>query len=496
MNADVKPKEVFHFFLLSAVFFALLAVIVPEDGFRIFGIQVQFADIGDFLPDGLVPATDESSTEAVNVVKHSESEAPGTPELKNNLISIKRAILSFSGTKSPLAPFYDLRAKSDKPKLRIFHYGDSQIENDRISSLLREKWQSALGGGGMGYLPANAWIPHLSAEQKNSSNWVRYTAFGTPRAEIPHQMFGPYQSFARFTAFDTAECKEVEHAWIEIKASGRGYLKTRDYNVLKILVGNNLLPFDLSIAENGIEYKKFQVNPLPERDTVITIQLQQTGSQVRIEFTGRHSPDVYGLSLESTKGLVLDNVPMRGADGTSFSRSDIRQIGRYMRNENTQLIIMQFGGNAVPYLRDRAHCGRVARQIARQIGLLSQISGGAPILFVGPSDMAIKVKDKFVSHPLLSDFRDSLLYHTTQAGAAYFDLLEAMGGEGSMIRWVQSDPPLASTDYVHFTPAGARLAAEILFETLETDKKKYFQQCKTDVTDKHPKNETAQASDE
>jgi lysophospholipase L1-like esterase len=165
---------------------------------------------------------------------------------------------------------------------------------------------------------------------------------------------------------------------------------------------------------------------------------------------------------------------MRGADGTSFARTDLKQLAHFFKKEKTALIILQFGGNAVPYLKDREAAGRSAANIARQVRLLRKLSENTPILFIGPSDMSVKVRDAFVTHPLLSDYRDSLILHITSAGAAYYDLMEAMGGEGSMVRWVTSDPPLAATDYIHFTPAGARLAAEKLYEILESDRMQHL----------------------
>lgn len=50
-------------------------------------------------------------------------------------------------------------------------------------------------------------------------------------------------------------------------------------------------------------------------------------------------------------------------------------------------------------------------------------------------------------------------------GIAYWDLYAAMGGRGSMMKWV--DAYLAGPDYVHFTPKGARHVGNILYETLE-----------------------------
>ena len=42
----------------------------------------------------------------------------------------------------------------------------------------------------------------------------------------------------------------------------------------------------------------------------------------------------------------------------------------------------------------------------------------------------------------------------------------AMGGQGSMARWVKQSPPLAGPDYVHFTPRGADRMGDMLYEAL------------------------------
>ena len=49
-----------------------------------------------------------------------------------------------------LDPFFDaLEAARERP-VRIMHYGDSQLEGDRISSVLREAFQERFGGSGAG----------------------------------------------------------------------------------------------------------------------------------------------------------------------------------------------------------------------------------------------------------------------------------------------------------------------------------------------------------
>ena len=44
-------------------------------------------------------------------------------------------------------------------------------------------------------------------------------------------------------------------------------------------------------------------------------------------------------------------------------------------------------------------------------------------------------------------------------------MYEVMGGTGSMSKWVRSG--LAGSDYVHFTPGGAKKMAHMLYETLQ-----------------------------
>jgi len=48
----------------------------------------------------------------------------------------------------------------------------------------------------------------------------------------------------------------------------------------------------------------------------------------------------------------------------------------------------------------------------------------------------------------------------------FWDIYEVMGGRNSMQAWVEADPPLAGSDYVHFTPKGARKVAEFFTKAL------------------------------
>jgi hypothetical protein len=58
---------------------------------------------------------------------------------------------------------------------------------------------------------------------------------------------------------------------------------------------------------------------------------------------------------------------------------------------------------------------------------------------------------------------------TLEEGCAFWDMFEVMGGKNAMVSWVTNDPPYAGPDYTHFTPAGARKVAELLYKALDEE---------------------------
>jgi hypothetical protein len=91
-------------------------------------------------------------------------------------------------TRAYLTAFYAaLDSASSKP-VRVVHYGDSQIEEDRITNILRERWQKEYGGGGVGLIPLHQTIPTRSIRQWLSINGVVQTTQGGPKRYL---VYGP-----------------------------------------------------------------------------------------------------------------------------------------------------------------------------------------------------------------------------------------------------------------------------------------------------------------
>ena len=88
---------------------------------------------------------------------------------------------------------------------------------------------------------------------------------------------------------------------------------------------------------------------------------------------------------------------------------------------------------------------------------------------VGPSDMAVKEGLDWVSYPFVDDVRDALKMAAFAEGAAFFDVMDFMGGPGGMVDWVHQNPPLAGPDHIHFTPRGAKKVAKALVESMQAE---------------------------
>jgi lysophospholipase L1-like esterase len=170
--------------------------------------------------------------------------------------------------------------------------------------------------------------------------------------------------------------------------------------------------------------------------------------------------------LDREAGVSVDNVPMRGCSGTIFTMLSAAQLSDYYNNENVRLIILQYGGNSVPFTRTDKQISEFCEDISRQITYLQEQAPGARILFIGPSDMSTSIQGKMQTYKHLPAFVDSLRVTAGRAGAAYWDMYAAMGGQGSMVQWVRQSPPLANEDYIHFTRKGAARIGGMMYETL------------------------------
>jgi len=392
--------------------------------------------------------------------------------LKNRLDSIVRANRKIQGNSEAMAslkPFFKALNNAKHKKVRILHYGDSQIESDRITSYLRNKMQQKFGGIGPGLFPVIQVSEKWTLNTSHSKNWKRYTGFGKKDALVKHNKYGALMSFCRFSPLQTDSLvgeKPINEAWILIKKPTLSYQKTKKYTQLNIYLRNLNTETQYAIIADSATIKTGAIKP---KTNFLKLQanFKTTPNQIKIVFKSVESPDVLGLSLEGSQGVVMDNIPLRGASVTLFTKQNKQLLAQMYNSLKPDFIILEFGGNTVPYIKKGKSLNYYKWMFKKQIELLKKLNPNIPILVIGPADMSIKEKTDYITHPNLEMVRDALKTTALQTNCLFWDMYEAMGGENSMPKWVAAKPALGSSDYIHFSSNGAIKIAKIFNEEFQ-----------------------------
>lgn len=336
--------------------------------------------------------------------------------------------------------------------LRVVHYGDSQIEIDRVTAALRAALQTRFGGRGPGAQMIGRQLYNYSVSQASTRELPRRMAYGPASARAGHNGYGP---LAQMTRLDSSVTVSYNPRKDNVNPSAT-------YNRLTVMAGN--IRGRLRVTVGGDTRIVTPDSLKGDKIAFIDFDLADSAKTCSIALSG--SADLYGALLDGSEGISVDNVPMRGCSGTIFTRVNADHFREYFEKKNVRLIILQYGGNTVPYMNSGKQISDYGKNIEKQINYLRTLAPGAYFLFIGPSDMSTRIQGKMQTYPKLPMLVDTLRTYSNKAGAVFWDMYGAMGGHGSMARWASSQPPLAGSDHVHFTKLGADRMGDMLTKSL------------------------------
>lgn len=480
----MKLRNLLLFILSIFILFIGILFLFPKDGIPIVNDKKIFLPS---LSDVITPEKIEKQKLVAAIID--EEVAPDTividPKIQQRLDSIREVIMQDSirrwqlslhypnDDKSVLYPFFKAIRNSKNKSIRILHYGDSQMEGDRITGYLRNKLQSQFGGSGPGLL---ATIPICSsplARYHYSDNWERFTGFGRRDKRIKHKSYGPNICFGKVMEIDSLSKDSTFSAELVLEKSHLATSKVKDWRNFKMMYNNAKTPFLFELYEDTTQvYIDYLFSE--QINTFKWAIKNKNLKQLKIKISGKVCPDILGFSIEGKKGVWVDNIALRGSTGTIFRNVNRGSLAHFYNQNNIPLVIMQFGGNALPFLKDKKACDALGKKMKRNIDYIKSMIPNACIIMMGPSDMSVNTKGEWKTYPMLTNARDALKKATHDAGGVYFDFYEAMGGEDSMPIWVKAKPTLAAKDYIHFTRKGARKVASWFYDALNSDYKEWL----------------------
>ncbi|WP_368112007.1 SGNH/GDSL hydrolase family protein [Bacteroides nordii] len=410
----------------------------------------------DLLSDIRTPEPEEEETEADSL--------PPVPEVKPAFIDTCRTgmtcIEDYSdSTLRGMTPFY--RALDEIPMkkrlVRIAVFGDSFIEADIFTADLREMLQKRFGGCGVGFVTITSMTSGYRPTVRHSfGGWSSHAVtdsvyFDRKKQGLSGHYFVPNNN-----------------AYVELRGQNK-YASLLDTCQQASIFFYNKGAVDLSVRINRGETENRQFEP---DGHLQAMQVEGRIGSVRWTVNQADSTLFYGMAMDGTQGIIVDNFSLRGSSGLSLRTIPASIIKEFNEQRPYDLVILQYGLNVATQ--------RGYNYDNYQKGLLTAIEhlkecfpqAGFLLLSVGDRDYKIDTGELRT----MPGVKNLIRYQqniAAESGIAFWNMFEAMGGEGSMAKLVHAKPSMANYDYTHINFRGGKHLAGLLYETLLYGKEQY-----------------------
>ena len=428
----------------------LLLTFAPEVKFK----DIAFKKINILADIQSAPAKQLSKTKPTRKI-NKKKKGIDSGSCKNGLTCLE----DYSKDKKALRFFRNALKETKRKPVRIAFFGDSFIEGDILTSSLRDTLQTIFGGKGVGYVPIASEVAQFRTSiQHTYTNWQTYSVVGKRNLWSPLGTSG--------YCFVPQENNEAEFRPAKRK-------QITPFKSIRLFYTNPLAA-SLEYVVNDTIATSIKLN-----SSQVLEQTKLKGENIqslKLKFNNVDSLKVYGISFEETTGLYVDNLAMRGNSGMGLYQISTEMNEQFNAYQNYKLIILQYGLNVVTENDTLGYTWYIDKMV-RVINKLKDDFPESSILLISVSDRSSNQNGKFKTIPFIPLMRDAQRKIAQTCGVAFWDLFTAMGGENSIIKYVNAVPPLAAKDYTHLTFKGGKkiakqLAEAILFEREKHVKKK------------------------
>lgn len=450
------------FLIVASAFIVLIFLSTVNSQFSIAGYKTRKVDLlSDVIPKGRV----NKPPHLISAFEYAKPELAkaNAKRLAEKVKPLSSPGISQFGNDSTqgLAYFFNAldSCNARGKQVRIAYFGDSMIEGDLITQDLRRLLQDIFGGRGVGFVPVKSVTAgfRMTVYHSYSQNWAEYNFLGNSshRPGISGQAFVPPVSGG-----DPSQ--NIEASWMKLNSSSLPHLDT--FPSVKLFYGS-------STGNNFISHEGQKI-PLNGSSSVNSYTISSTPVKaVRVGFDCANPPDVYGLSIESPNGVIVDNFSFRGNSGLTLTKIPKEILDDFQRLMDYDLIVLQYGMNVInANLKDYRW---YEEGMSSVVDHLKASFPTASILIVGASDKGYRQNGDYVTDPAVPFVVEAQRKVAEKTGSAFFNLFETMGGYNSMVNWVKGDTCLANRDYCHFNFRGAKKVAELLHSNLMLEYKKH-----------------------
>lgn len=360
------------------------------------------------------------------------------------------------GAPGGMNSFYrSLRAlASGGAPVRIAYFGDSFIEGDIFTADFRELLQSRYGGSGVGFVDVAS--PTAGFRQSVRATSHGFEAHTVTDAHFDRSKMGVNERY--FCPVDKAA---------SVTLSGTHYGQHTASAARSTLYFTTAAPLRLTAWVNDSEAETFDC------DASAALQSATVKGDIRKVTWTLHGDTLpasayfYGVTMDADRGVIVDNFSLRGSGGQTLGDLPRTRLQEFVAMRPYDLVVLHFGLNVANAASAKYRYAGYTKQMANIITLFRETMPRAGILVVSVSDRDSRDEDgRLATIEGLSALVSAQQRMAAENGVAFWNLFQAMGGEGSMAKLVHAQPPMANKDYTHLNFRGGRYLARKLYEAL------------------------------
>lgn len=336
---------------------------------------------------------------------------------------------------------YRLNAGEDPAPVHILHFGDSHSAADDWTAGLRSQLKERFGDGGSGFSVAGRPFQgyrRFDVHGGGSAGWhaegLRSGTgdgyFGMGGVSISTQVEGQ-------SVFIETECDRLEIHYLQ--QPGGGDLALYDHD--------QLLEKFSTKGELGPGFVSYQTASGAHRFVLKTLSARP----VRL----------FGWVADKETGITYEALGINGAEASVILRWNEDMLATYLRRRDPGLIVLAYGTNEAANGSWSAE--KYQATFSDVIQRFRRAVPSASILVLGPPDSWSNRQGTWRPLPGMDRIIAAQKAACRENGCGFWDTREHMGS-GSMPDWVHAG--LAQSDHIHFTPAGYRRLAAMLFSDI------------------------------
>ena len=334
----------------------------------------------------------------------------------------------------------------------VVQIGDSHIQADFFSGVMREKLQRKFGNAGRGLI-----FPYRVAKTNEPKNF--YTSSNVsweakrnvfPNIPLPIGVSGitirSYDSAAAIS-FNIYDADSLNYAFNHLKIF---HYKAPDAYDMIIADANQS---NVALINSKITTPDFFTSDISLRDTMHQFQLRMLRTD-----SFQNQMMIYGVELENgDTGLLYDMIGVNGAMYSHYD-SSVYFVDQLI-SLHPDLIIVSLGTNDAyaKYFTESELNNNMSLFISKMRAAIPD----ANFLLTSPPDGYRYHKYKNVN---VAKAVSVMKYYCANNNCSFWDFYHLMGGFGSIYKWYRVG--LAQKDLLHLTARGYKLQADLLYNAI------------------------------